>query len=53
MRSASISKAKLNNVSVFDIMDRAGWSNVKTCASFYDKKTVCNNFDVTVLYQNS
>lgn len=53
VRSASTSKAKLNNVSVFDIMDRAGWSNVKTFASFYDKRIVCNNFDVTVLNQNS
>ena len=53
VRSASTSKAKLNNVSVSDIMDRAGWSNVKTFASFYDKRIVCNNFDITVLNQNS
>jgi len=52
VRSASTSKAKLNNVSVSDIMDRTGWSNVKTFASFYEKRIVCNNFDITVLNQN-
>ena len=53
VRSASTSKAKLNNVSISDIVDRAGWYNVKTFASFYDKRIVCNNVDVTVLNQNS
>ena len=38
-RVASTSKAKNNNVGINEIMSRAGWSNVKTFATFYEKKT--------------
>lgn len=37
-RAASTSKAKNNNVPINEILLRAGWSSVKTFATFYDKK---------------
>ena len=50
VRSAATSKAKINNISISDIMLKAGWTNVKTFSSFYNKKIVKqNNFDVGVL----
>ena len=38
VRSAAVSKAKLNSVPIGDILKRAGWSREKTFAKFYDKK---------------
>ena len=38
VRSASVSKAKENLMSVSKILSKAGWSNSKTSARFYDKK---------------
>lgn len=37
VRSASSSKAKINNVPVQDILQKAGWSNATTFAKFYNK----------------
>ena len=36
--SGSTSKAKSNAVPIDEILKKAGWSNVKTFAKFYDKK---------------
>lgn len=38
VRSASVSKAKENLMPVSEILNKAGWSNSKTFARFYDKK---------------
>jgi hypothetical protein len=38
VRSASVSKAKENLMPVSKILSKAGWSNSKTFARFYDKK---------------
>ena len=38
VRSASVSKAKENLMPVSKILSKAGWSNSKTSARFYDKK---------------
>lgn len=38
VRSAAVSKAKLNSVPIMDILQKAGWSNEKTFAKFYNKK---------------
>lgn len=37
IRSAASSKAKTNSVPITDILAKAGWSNVKTFAKFYDR----------------
>lgn len=37
VRSAATSKAKINSVPMKDILQKAGWSNVRTFAKFYDK----------------
>lgn len=48
--SAATSKAKLYNVSLADIMSKAGWTNVNTFATFYNKRIInSNSFDVNVL----
>ena len=39
-RSASTSKAKLNDVPLSDILDKAGWKSESTFAKFYDKQIV-------------
>lgn len=50
VRSAATSKAKLYNVSLADIMSKAGWTNVNTFATFYNKRIInSNSFDVNVL----
>ena len=38
IRSASVSKAKENLMPISKILSKAGWSNVKTFARYYDKK---------------
>ena len=47
-RSASTSKAKLSDVPLADILDKAGWKSESTLAKFYDQKivedTFANNF---------
>ena len=40
VRSAAVSKAKLNCVPVYDILQKAGWSNEMTFAKFYDRKII-------------
>jgi hypothetical protein len=40
VRSASVSKAKLNSVPIDEILKVAGWSNAKTFGKFYDKVIV-------------
>lgn len=42
VRSAATSKAKGNSVPMKDILQKAGWSNVKTFAKFYDRKIETN-----------
>ena len=37
VRSAATSKAKGNSVPMKDILQKAGWSNLKTFAKFYDR----------------
>ncbi|CAG2236570.1 unnamed protein product [Mytilus edulis] len=50
VRSAATSKAKLYNVSLADIMSKAGWTNVNTFATFYNKRIInSTSFDVNVL----
>lgn len=50
VRAASVSKAKFNDISIKDIMAKAGWTNVNTFATFYDKTIVAtDNFDAGVL----
>ena len=51
IRSASVSKAKQNNVPIHDILKTAGWSSVKTFAKFYDKEILdsVNTFQDGVL----
>jgi hypothetical protein len=44
VRSASTSKAKSNAVPIDEILKKAGWSNVKTFATFYDKKIAKDGF---------
>lgn len=39
-RSASTSKAKLSDVPLADILDKAGWKSESTFAKFYDKNIV-------------
>jgi hypothetical protein len=51
IRSASTSKAKYNAVPIDEILKKAGWSNVKTFAKFYDKKIVKDGFAEGVLKQ--
>ena len=48
-RSASTSKAKLNDVPLSDILDRARWKSESTFAKFYDKKIVEGTFANKVL----
>ena len=43
-RSASTSKAKLSDVPLADILDKAGWKSESTFATFYDKKIVEDTF---------
>lgn len=38
VRSASVSKAKKQCVPIDEILSKAGWSNVKTFAIYYDKQ---------------
>ena len=38
VRSAAVSKAKANLVPISVIMDKAGWTNEKTFAKYYDKR---------------
>jgi hypothetical protein len=51
VRSASTSKAKSNTVPIDETLKKAGWSNVKTFAKFYDKKIVKDGFAEGVLKQ--
>lgn len=51
VRSASTSKAKSNAVPIDEILKKAGWSNVKTFAQYYDKKIVTDGFAEGVLKQ--
>ena len=49
-RSASTSKAKLSDVPLADILDKAGWkSESGTFAKFYDKRIVEDTFANKVL----
>ena len=48
-RSASTSKAKLSDVPLADILDKAGWKSESTFAKFYDKKIVEDTFANKVL----
>ena len=48
-RAASTSKAKNNNVPINEILSRAGWSNVKTFATFYEKKVSSDVFSTNIL----
>ena len=43
-RSASTSKAKLCDVPLADILDKAGWKSESTFAKFYDKNIVEDTF---------
>jgi hypothetical protein len=44
VRSASTSKTKSNAVPIDEILKKAGWSNFKTFAKFYDKKIAKDDF---------
>ena len=48
-RSASTSKAKMSDVPLADILDKAGWKSESTFAKFYDKKIVEDTFASKVL----
>jgi len=48
-RSASTSKAKLNDFPSADILDKAVWKSESTFAKFYDKKIVEDTFANKVL----
>ena len=48
-RSASTSKAKLSDVPLADILDKAGWKSESTFAKFYVKKIVEDTFANNVL----
>ncbi|CAG2205297.1 unnamed protein product [Mytilus edulis] len=51
VRSASVSKAKMNAVPISRILQKAGWSDAKTFAKFYNKKIEKdeNSFSFNVL----
>lgn len=49
IRSASVSKAKLTDVPIQEIMQVAGWSSDKTFAEYYDKPVQLDTFDKAVL----
>lgn len=51
VRSASTSKAKSNTVPIDETLKKAGSSNVKTFAKFYDKKIVEDGFAEGALKQ--
>ena len=51
VRSTSTSKTKSNAIPIDEILKKAGWSNVKTFAKFYDKKIVKDGFAEGVLKQ--
>lgn len=54
VRKASVSKAKKQCVPVDQILSKAGWSNVKTFANYYDKPIDCDDlFSNNVLYMSS
>lgn len=48
-RAASTSKATNNNVPINEILSRAGWSNVKTFATFYENKVSSDVFSTNIL----
>ena len=48
-RSASTSKAKLNDVPLSDILDKAGWKSKSTFPKFSDKQIVEDTFANNVL----
>ena len=48
-RSASTSKAKLSDVPLADILDKAGWKSESSFAKFYDKNIVEDTFANKVL----
>lgn len=49
VRSAAVSKAKSRKVPIDDILAKAGWSNVRTFAAFYDKQIDDDQFANNVL----
>ncbi|XP_050398224.2 uncharacterized protein LOC126816078 isoform X2 [Patella vulgata] len=50
VRSAVVSRAKLGNVPIKDIMSKAGWTNVGTFRKYYDKHVINNEeFSISVL----
>lgn len=49
VRSASTSKAKTNFVPISNILKKAGWSNSKTFAKFYDRKIEKDSYSDMVL----
>ena len=53
VRSAAVSKAKINCVPIKDILAKGGWSNAGTFAKFYDKDLKNQvDFSVSVLNDN-
>ena len=48
-KSASTSKAKLSDVPIADILDKAGWKSESTFAKFYDKTIMEDTFANRVL----
>lgn len=51
VRAASVSKAKLNKVPLNEILSKAGWSNARTFAKYYDKDIVKDTFAEAVIRQ--
>lgn len=51
VRSAATSKAKQNSVPIVNILEKAGWSNVKTFARFYDKQIITEDKFVTGIFK--
>ena len=52
VRSATASKAKQNSVPITNILEKAGWSNVRTFARFYDKQIITEDKFVAGIFKN-
>ena len=53
VRLATTSKAKLNSVPIDNILGKAGWSNVKTFAKFYDKQILTEDKFVEGIFKKN
>ena len=52
VRSAVTSKAKINSVPLENILQKAGWSNVRTFAKFYDRQIITDDKFVRAVFKS-